>query len=326
MRHSRGSVLLYVVFVVMLLSLFVAGVSAQAFASLNLADRLTGQLSSAAMLPGGVLAAQLALEDDRPAVDGPTDAWVNDEGRFRGRSWGSGEVTVTAEAPGEGRPRYGLSDEEQRLSLNGADAAALARLCEQVGGLRPDQAQQVADAVIDWRDEDADARPFGAEDFEYRGSPDGYECKDAPFEQTEELLLVRGVTPELYRRLLPHVTAFGGGWVNLNTAGVAVLSALGLSQEGVDGLLAYRDGEDSRSGTPDDRTLVSTAGLEGELAAFVPNEDLATLALAAREERIGVRSTAFRASIQATTDGEASRASAWCVLDRERQVLIWRQE
>lgn len=321
----QGSVLLYVVFVVILLSLFVAGVSAQAFGALNLADRLTGQLSSSAALQGGLLAAQLVLEDDRPAVDDVTDVWAHHPARFQQRRWGDSTVTVTAE-PGPGARRFGLSDEERRLSLNGADAASLARLCEQAGGVRPDQARQVADAILDWRDEDEDARPDGAEDFEYRGSAEGYACKDAPFEHVEELLLVRGVTPELYQRLLPYVTVYGSGWVNLNTASATVLAALGLNQAGVDGFLAFRDGEDSRSGTPDDRKLISTAGMDGELAAFVPNEDLAVLARAANDEQIGVRSTAFRMHIEGRTGADANRARATCVIDRDGQVLLWEQE
>ena len=79
------------------------------------------------------------------------------------------------------------------------------------------------------RDEDDDERSYGAEDAYYRSRGFQYECKDEPFENVEELLLLRGMSPDLYRDVAPHVTVFGSGQLNLNTADDAALRALGLS-------------------------------------------------------------------------------------------------
>lgn len=56
---------------------------------------------------------------------------------------------------------------------------------------------EIADAILDWLDEDDEPREFGAE-FEYYSALDPpYAPKNGPLETVEELLLVRGVTPQL---------------------------------------------------------------------------------------------------------------------------------
>jgi hypothetical protein len=59
----------------------------------------------------------------------------------------------------------------------------------------PNMTEDVADAIVDWIDTNTTIRPAGAESEEYAEL--GYRCKDGPITSIEELLLVRGVTPEL---------------------------------------------------------------------------------------------------------------------------------
>ena len=54
----------------------------------------------------------------------------------------------------------------------------------------------VIDSILDWRDADSLHRANGAEDTHYR--PLGYEAKDAPLDTVEELLLIRGVSREIF--------------------------------------------------------------------------------------------------------------------------------
>ncbi|MDP3766835.1 MAG: type II secretion system protein GspK [Dehalococcoidia bacterium] len=318
----RGSVLLYVVWVVILLSLFSAGVAGQAMFALDLSERLAGQMRAIQVARGALQYAQLSLERDESAsVDDLSEMWSNDPGRFRERALGEGVFTLTD--GGDGRhTRYGMADEERRLPLNTATAPVLARLCERVGGLRPDQAAQVADAIVDWRDEDDERQPHGAEDFDYRGRT-LYESKDAPFQNVEELLLVDGMTVELYQRLLPHVTVHGSGAVNLNTAGPEVLAALGLTTLGVDGMELYRAGGDAVEGTSDDQRLTAIAAMESELAAYVPPEELVRLVPAREAELLGVGSTAFRFRVAAEAGGSQTRMSAEAIIGRDGALHAW---
>jgi hypothetical protein len=55
---------------------------------------------------------------------------------------------------------------------------------------------EIADAILDWLDDDDEPREFGAEANTTRRWPP-YAPKNGPLETVEELLLVRGVTPQL---------------------------------------------------------------------------------------------------------------------------------
>jgi general secretion pathway protein K len=88
--------------------------------------------------------------------------------------------------------------------------------------------EDIAAAVADWLDPDVDARvPGGAEDLEYLKRSPPYRAANAPFVSVSELRLVRGVTPEVYAKLAPLVTALPEFTaINVNTAPPGVILAL----------------------------------------------------------------------------------------------------
>src|SRR5690606_37035843 len=61
----------------------------------------------------------------------------------------------------------------------------------------PGMTPEIAAAIVDWRDEDSEVEPGGAESETYSLKNPPYECKNGPFETVEELRLVHGVTWEL---------------------------------------------------------------------------------------------------------------------------------
>ncbi len=61
----------------------------------------------------------------------------------------------------------------------------------------PGMTEDIADAILDWLDEDEEVRPYGAEAEYYTTLPTPYVPKNGPVLSVEELLLVRGVTPTL---------------------------------------------------------------------------------------------------------------------------------
>lgn len=78
---------------------------------------------------------------------------------------------------------------------------------------------EITDAVVDWLD--ADSEPFGnggAEQNYYDSLEQPYAIGNRPMISVSELALVKGVTPYLYERLLPLVTAISpDSKLNLNT-------------------------------------------------------------------------------------------------------------
>lgn len=317
----RGSVLIVVVWVVTLLSLLVAGLGSQGVFALGLTDRLDDQLRLSYAARGGLSQAlTLLAQDPSPSFDGTNEAWIDDEQTFARQPVGEGWVTVSYPKPDGTGTVYGLVDEDRKLNLNTAPEDVLERLLIRAVGLRKDEADRLVDAILDWRDTDREQRPYGAEDFYYSG----YESKDGPFENLEELLLVRGMSQAIYARIIPSLTVYGSGRVNINTADAVVLQALGLSKTGVNGLVLYRMGEDNMEATADDRVLTSPAAFSGgELASYVPAEDINRLAQLAQDEVVGVGSEAFRMSVTAEAEDVRYPFTMECVVDRKGRIAFF---
>lgn len=81
-------------------------------------------------------------------------------------------------------PVFGLVDEAGKLNLNKASQAMLEAL--------PGMTQELAAAIIDWRDTNDELTANGAESEIYLRKQPPYECKNADFESIEELALVNG--------------------------------------------------------------------------------------------------------------------------------------
>jgi DNA uptake protein ComE-like DNA-binding protein len=82
---------------------------------------------------------------------------------------------------------YGVSDEESRLNVNTAPTNELAGL----QNITPD----MATAIVNWRG--GDNATGAAEAQYYAGLQPPYQPRNGPFQTVRELLMVRGVTPEL---------------------------------------------------------------------------------------------------------------------------------
>jgi general secretion pathway protein K len=98
-------------------------------------------------------------------------------------------------------------DERGKLDINATDELTMVNMFSG-HGLEMGDAELLAAAVMDWRDEDELERVNGAEEDAYFAA--GLEVGPAnrPFMMTEELLQVMGMTYELYRKLEPGITVF----------------------------------------------------------------------------------------------------------------------
>lgn len=99
-------------------------------------------------------------------------------------------------------------------------------------GLDDNSAENLLDAIKDWIDPDDDPTRFGAESSYYQGLDPAYLCKNGPMESIGELLLVKGVTHDLFygTRGRPGISSYlavhGEGQININTAPLLVLESL----------------------------------------------------------------------------------------------------
>src|SRR5207245_9322357 len=146
-----------------------------------------------------------------------------------------------------------------RISLNKADEVLLRRIFTNLlvpGGPTAsiDRRTQnaidtVVDSILDWRDHDSLRRAHGAESAYYLKRRVPYRAKNAFFDSPEELLLVRGVTPELYygSEGVPGLRDVFSVYnrspkISIDTAPAAVFQALlGLDAAAAADLVAQRD-------------------------------------------------------------------------------------
>jgi general secretion pathway protein K len=108
--------------------------------------------------------------------------------------------------PAQDKPcvEYRVTDEGGKIPINvpsGQFDAKLYPLLVHVltnMGVDPQLTSTIADSVIDWEDEDDEHRVNGAESDYYGGLPNPYPAKNKRLDSIEELLLIKGVTPELF--------------------------------------------------------------------------------------------------------------------------------
>ncbi len=114
------------------------------------------------------------------------------------------------------------------------------------------EAEALVDALGDWVDQDDEERERGAEESFYRTRVPPHSCRNNSVTDIEELLLVKGMTPELlygddqHIALASVITVMGDdGVVNLNTAPAPVLEALspGMNKKLAQLLIDFRENQ-----------------------------------------------------------------------------------
>ena len=138
--------------------------------------------------------------------------------------------------------RVEVRDESAKIDINTASDLLLRGLLVSVG-LDDAEAGAILDALLDWRDPDPLKRPNGAEEGDYAAAGLTYRPANAPFQAIEELQLVLGMRPDIYRRLAPSITVFSRApGVNATIASREVLLAIpGVTTESVDAYIAQRE-------------------------------------------------------------------------------------
>ncbi|MHC4641137.1 MAG: type II secretion system minor pseudopilin GspK [Planctomycetota bacterium] len=89
-------------------------------------------------------------------------------------------------------------------------------------------------AIIDWTDSDDNVTHLPFIKFENTGEESGYysnletpyRCRNGSLETTEELLLVKGITQDVFERIRDYITVYGDGKININCASKRVIESL----------------------------------------------------------------------------------------------------
>jgi general secretion pathway protein K len=228
----------------------------------------------------------------------------------------------------EPEKRFGISDEEGRINVNTANRVVLMRLIRITTGLPEEAAGDLANAIIDWRQYgENEIAGFYSDDY-YDNLEFPYQQKKKPFEHFEELLLVKGMSPAIYERLLDFITIYGDGHVNVNTASPVVFQALGLSEAFVEKILFVRRGPDNIEMTADDYFFTDVSHMMQDIATFtkVDQTEFEEFAFFYSQAVLGTQSSYFR--IQSTGQLRASleKKVIRCVFyPHDGKIIYWRE-
>lgn len=147
-----------------------------------------------------------------------------------------------------------IGNESGKVNLNYASGELLRILFSSLK-LDKDQCNIIADSILDWRDNDALHRLNGAENDYYKSLAEPYKCRDGFFRYKDELLLVRGITKELYynKGLKDFISIVispesAKGRININAVPLELLKILpGMSSEAVADIVNFRKKKDITS-------------------------------------------------------------------------------
>ncbi|MBI4835435.1 MAG: general secretion pathway protein GspK [Planctomycetes bacterium] len=327
----KGSVLVITIWIISALVIFVIGlsmiVSNRIVSFKILRDSNRAYLSALGALNKEI--AEIHKEAASSQYDCLNERWSNYPEEFNNIEIGGdgmAEVSYEYPAPGEGSTiLYGCADEERLININKAGPTVLETLFKEIVGLEQFQATSLADCIIDWRDADDAIRPYGAEAKEYESITATYSCKNAAFDIPEELMLVKGVTADIYRKIKDTITVYGSGRININTATEQSLIALGLPASLIRKISRFRLGKDNAIGTEDDNIVTKTEGIVALLSQVEPlsGDESAKLNDLVIQDLITVESRYFRIKAKGTVNEKTRQIT--CVVRRGGGIVFWQE-
>jgi general secretion pathway protein K len=186
------------------------------------------------------------------------------------------QKTVTL---GQGSFTWQMEDLERKFNINTANEDVL-RQGFRLIGVDPGEAEGITSSILDWIDRDRTMHIGGKESDYYEGLIPPYYAKNRPIDDLSELLLVYGVTPDIYwggaatnhmpaafqRELLRGravdvpffpvglndlFTPLSGARININTASAIQLQLVpGITDVVAGNIIGLRQGRDGMGPTP----------------------------------------------------------------------------
>ena len=133
---------------------------------------------------------------------------------------------------GRGTITYTLEDENKKIPINKTTRDILVKVLTLTGVETGENKDIIADSILDWIDADKNHRLNGAENEFYQDLTPPYFPKNAPLENLDELIKVRGINKKILYGTGQHpglnqfYTAYNIEKVNPNTSSLELLSTI----------------------------------------------------------------------------------------------------
>lgn len=285
-QRSKGIALIIVMIVIVVLGVLAGGFAYSMKVETRLAQNGSFDTELEWMGRSGVELARYILSH---SVNLPNEPWDSLNQKWAGGPRGTNDVlegvSLENNDLGKGSFSVKITDMERKLNINVASEGVLQQAL-MVVGVDPAQTTTIIDSFLDWRDFDEDPHFSGAESEDYIANPNPgfapYMAKNGPIDDISELLLIRGLTEEMYfgpagrgraQRefespsfgsahpvevtggvgLIDLFTPISAGTLNINTAAAAALQLIpGVDASLAQAIIATRAGLDGVEGTEDD--------------------------------------------------------------------------
>lgn len=273
-NNQEGVALMMVLWVMVLMAAIVTEFSYSMRTEINSTRNFKEEMESRYLAESGI---ELAIAEILEEADFHS---INRKGQFifgrvqvsEAEKQDEAEEKIIASVPGRigiplgaGSVSYRIVDENRKINVNTASKVVLSKILERGEVNDEDFQDDLSDAILDWIDKNDLHRLNGAENNYYQNLSEPYNCKNDTIDTLEEMLLIKGMTPEIfygtrgnyleglrmgkkYNKDEKHsginslLTVQKTGTVNPNTASREVLEAFYPSEK-VEEILEYRESE-----------------------------------------------------------------------------------
>jgi general secretion pathway protein K len=276
-----------------------------------------------------VLAQQLAIGTE--PYDGLNQVWAGGPGGMGTSNSVLAGISLKNYQLGDGKFSITITDLERKFNVNMAEQNILEQALRLVG-VDAGESSGIAASILDWIDDDGPLTHTGGMESDYYEALDPpYFAKNKPVDDILELLLVRGVTPEMFfggvstehrpaafqnrglQSLLNQdgpqyfvgltelFTPMSNGRININTATLTTLQLIPFVDEVVAAkIIELRAGPDGVDGSEDDMPA-GMPGVRIQDALLTAGLNQSVVELAARY--CTVRSSTFEVQVEAEIAG-----------------------
>ncbi len=332
--RRRGTVLVVALWTLSLLSVFAVYLGLSIQSKMTLHSRLENRSQLQYLTEAGVKMAVVFLNNDvlinkNTFTAEAKTARTNNPERFSSIELPEGRVEIGYPGAEGGQKFYGMTDEESKIDINDVEVDVLKKLFALVLGVKEAQADDLARAVVDWRERNPEISAGLFTDEHYASLKFPYFPKHAPFDVLEELSLVKGFIPRYVDQLRPFITIYSKGMVNFNTASATTLLALCFRPEFVEEFIKIRRGQDEVEATADDVVFADPETLDVDLQRFIPTiegHDLFIIGELKKKRKLAADSSVYRIEAQGQLNNQQEKKRITCVFNILHSKIVYYRE